>query len=80
MATFMNAYILEKTESGNKKQYYVSFIDGNYVLHKMEINLDIYFALFKLNKIDRNLTRSGERNLEHLDLTEEALSKCSLIK
>lgn len=80
MANFMNAYTLEKTESGSKEQYYVSFIDGNAVLHRIEINFDIYSTLFELNKIDRNLTRSDERNLENLDLTEEGLSNRSLIK
>ncbi len=73
MANFMNGYILEKTESGNKEQYYVSFIDGNAVLHRIEINFDIYSALFELNKRDRNLTRSDERNLEHSELTDETL-------
>lgn len=75
MANFMNAYILEKTEGIDKEQYYVSFFDGNYVLHRIEINFDIYSALFELNKIDRNLTRSDERNLEHSELTDETLSR-----
>ncbi|MSU03562.1 RNA polymerase sigma factor [Tissierella pigra] len=75
MANFMNAYILEKTEGMDKEQYYVSFIDGNYVLHRIEINFDIYSALFELNKRDRNLTRSDERNLEHSELTDETLSR-----
>jgi RNA polymerase sigma-70 factor (ECF subfamily) len=75
MANFMNAYILEKTEGGNKEQYYVSFIDGNAVLHRIEINFDIYSILFELNKNDRNLTRSDERNLEHSELTDETLSR-----
>ncbi|MBU5314530.1 hypothetical protein KQI38_21130 [Tissierella carlieri] len=75
MVNFMNAYILEKTEGIDKEQYYVSFFDGNYVLHRIEINFDIYSALFELNKIDRNLTRSDERNLEHSELTDETLSR-----
>ncbi|MBU5426894.1 hypothetical protein KQI41_10775 [Tissierella pigra] len=75
MANFMNAYILEKTGGIDKEQYYVSFFDGNYVLHRIEINFDIYSALFELNKRDRNLTRSDERNLEHSELTDETLSR-----
>lgn len=77
MANFMNGYSLEKIEKENKEKYYVSFTDGDGEYHRVEINSDIYSALFELNKMDRNLTRSDERNLEHSELTEESLNRRS---
>lgn len=73
MANFMNGYSLENI----KEKYYVSFTDGDGEFHRVEINLDIYLTLFDLNKVDRNLTRSDERNLEHSALTDGSLNKRS---
>lgn len=77
MANFMNGYSLEIIEDGNKERYFVSFTSSDGDFQRVEINFDIYCALFELNKIDRNLTRSDERNLEHSQLTEETLIKRS---
>ncbi len=80
MANFMNGYSLEKIEGENKEKYYVSFTDGDGEFHRVEINFDIYSALFELNRTDRNLTRSDERNLEHSELTDESLNRRSFKK
>lgn len=77
MANFMNGYSLEIIKDRNKERYFVSFTDSEGDFQRVEINFDIYCALFELNKIDRNLTRSDERNLEHSELTEETLVKRS---
>ena len=77
MANFMNGYSLEIIKDRNKERYFVSFTDSEGDFQRVEINFDIYCALFELNKIDRNLTRSDERNLEHSELTEETLIKRS---
>ena len=77
MANFMNGYSLEVIKGKNKDKYFVSFTDGDGEFQRVEINCDIYSALFELNKADRNLTRSDERNLEHSELTEETLIKRS---
>ena len=73
MANFMNGYSLEVIKGKNKDKYFVSFTDGDGEFQRVEINFDIYSALFELNKADRNLTRSDERNLEHSELTDESL-------
>ena len=73
MANFMNGYSLEVIKGKNKDKYFVSFTDGDGEFQRVEINFDIYSALFELNKADRNLTRSDERNLEHSELTDETL-------
>ncbi|SHE90224.1 RNA polymerase sigma-70 factor, ECF subfamily [Tissierella praeacuta DSM 18095] len=73
MANFMNDYSLEIIRGKNKDRYFVSFTDGYGEFQRLEINEDIYFALFELNKRDRNLTRSDERNIEHSELTDETL-------
>lgn len=73
MANFMNGYSLEVIKGKNKDKYFVSFTDGDGEFQRVEINLDIYSALFELNKRDRNLTRSDERNIEHSELTDETL-------
>ncbi len=80
MANFMNGYSLEVIKGKNKEKYFVSFTDGDGEFHRVEINLDIYSALFELNKTDRNLTRSDERNLEHSEITERNLNKRSFEK
>lgn len=80
MANFMNGYSLEVIKGKNKEKYFVSFTDGGGEFHRAEINLDIYSALYELNKTDRNLTRSDERNLEHSEITEESLNKRSFEK
>lgn len=80
MANFMNDYSLEIIKGKNKDKYFVSFTDGYGEVQRLEINEDIYSALFDLNKRDRNLTRSDERNLEHSELTDEALIKRSFKK
>jgi len=69
----MNGYSLEVIKGKNKDKYFVSFTDGDGEFQRVEINFDIYSALFELNKADRNLTRSDERNLEHSELTDESL-------
>lgn len=73
MANFMNGYSLEVIKGKNKDKHFVSFTDGDGEFQRVEINFDIYVALFELNKKDRNLTRSDERNLEHSELTDEKL-------
>ncbi len=80
MANFMNGYSLEKIKGKNKDRYFVSFTDGYGEFQRLEINEDIYSALFELNKTDRNLTRSDERNLEHSELTDATLSRRSFEK
>mgnify|MGYP000931451575 CR=1 FL=1 len=80
MANFMNGYSLEIIEGRNKKRYFVSFTDSDGDFQRVEINFDIYSALFELNKRDRNLTRSDERNLEHSELTDETLIRRSFKK
>lgn len=80
MANFMNGYSLEIIGGRNKKRYFVSFTDGDGEFQRVEINFDIYSALFELNKKDRNLTRSDERNLEHSELTDETLIRRSFEK
>ncbi len=70
----MNDYSLEIIK-GRKDRYFVSFTDGYGEFQRLEINEDIYSALADLNKNDRNLTRSDERNLEHSELTDETLIK-----
>lgn len=77
MANFMNDYSLEIIRGKNKDKYFVSFTDGYGDFQRLEINKDIYEALFDLNKRDRNLTRLDERNLEHSELTDETLIKRS---
>ena len=73
MANFMNGYSLEVIKGKNKDKYFVSFTDGDGEFQRVEINLDSYSALFELNKRDRNLTRSDERNIEYSELTDETL-------
>lgn len=80
MTNFMNDYSLEIITGKNKDKYFVSFTDGYGEFQRLEINEDVYSALFDLNKTDRNLTRSDERNLEHSDLTDETLIKRSFKK
>ena len=80
MANFMNGYSLEIIKDRNKERYFVSFTDSDGDFQRVEINLDIYCALFELNKIDRNLTRSDERNIEQSEITEETLIKRSFEK
>ena len=75
MANFMNDYSLEIIKGKNGDKYFVSFTDGYGEFQRLEINKDIYSALFDLNRRDRNLTRSDERNLEHSELTDETLIK-----
>ena len=70
----MNDYSLEIIK-GRKDRYFVSFTDGYGEFQRLEINEDVYSALADLNKNDRNLTRSDERNLEHSELTDETLIK-----
>ncbi len=74
MANFMNDYSLEIIK-GRTDRYFVSFTDGYGEFQRLEINEDVYSALADLNKNDRNLTRSDERNLEHSELTDETLIK-----
>jgi RNA polymerase sigma-70 factor (ECF subfamily) len=73
MANFMNGYGLQVIKGKNKERYFVSFTDGDGEYQRVEINFGIYSALFELNKRDRNLTRSDERNLEYSELTDETL-------
>ncbi|MBZ2174357.1 sigma-70 family RNA polymerase sigma factor [Schnuerera sp. xch1] len=80
MANFMNDYSLDIIKGQHKDRYFVSFTDGYGEFQRLEINKDIYFALFELNKRDRNLTRLDERNLEHSELTDETLIKRSFKK
>lgn len=80
MANFMNDYSLEIIKGQYKDRYFVSFTDGYEEFQRLEINKDIYSALFDLNKRDRNLTRLDERNLEHSELTEETLVRRSFKK
>lgn len=80
MSNYMSSYSFEAIEREGKKIYIVSFIDGNGNFQRSEINFDIYDALSELNKIDRNLTRSDERNLEYSELTDETLVKRSFKK
>lgn len=80
MTNFMNDYSLEIIKGQYTDRYFVSFTDGYGEFQRLEINKDIYSALFELNKRDRNLTRLDERNLEHSELTEETLVKRSFKK
>lgn len=77
MVNFMNDYSLEKIKGRDKVRYYVSFTDGDGEFQRVEINLEIYSTLSELNKTDRNLTRSDERNLEHSELNEGSISRRS---
>lgn len=80
MANFMSGYSLEIIEGRNKERYFVSFTDGDGDFQRVEINRDIYCALYELNKIDRNITRSDERNLEHSELTDASINRRSFEK
>lgn len=80
MVNFMKDYSLEKIKGRDKVKYYVSFTDGDGEFQRIEINLEIYSTLSDLNKDDRNLTRSDQRNLEHSELNEGSLNKRSFEK
>ncbi len=75
MANFMNDYSLEIITGKNGDKHFVSFTDGDGDFQRLEISEEVYYALIDLNRRDRNLTRSDERNLEHSELTDETIIK-----
>ncbi|MEG0361832.1 MAG: sigma factor-like helix-turn-helix DNA-binding protein [Longicatena sp.] len=76
-----NLYKLRIEESNDTERYFVSFFDQDKNLKEVEVVAHIADMLFKdFVRIERNLKRSDERNLEHSELTEYSLHQRTLHK
>jgi RNA polymerase sigma-70 factor (ECF subfamily) len=72
---FENPYTLRLDGNDGKDimRYFVSFKDGEGIHRETEISRPIFNEFLKFVKIERNLTRWGERHIEQSEQTDETL-------
>jgi RNA polymerase sigma-70 factor (ECF subfamily) len=72
---FENPYTLRLDDNDGKDimRYFVSFKDGEGIHRETEISRPIFNEFLKFDKIERNLTRWGERHIEQSEQTDETL-------
>ena len=74
-----NLYKLRVEISDGEERYYVSFFNDEKIIKETEVRIDIVQLLFKdFVRVERNLRRSDERNLEHSEITEQTLHQRAL--
>jgi RNA polymerase sigma-70 factor (ECF subfamily) len=72
---FENPYTLRLDDNDGKDimPYFVSFKDGEGIHRETEISCPIFNEFLKFVKIERKLTRWGERHIEQSEQTDETL-------
>ena len=68
-----NPYALRAEEIRGVLHHYVSFEDGQGVLHETEVSEAVYLEFLQFAKQGRNLRRWDERHREQSELSDEAL-------
>lgn len=61
-------------------RYFLSFSDGQGILHNLEISADLYSELNQFELDDLAVLNQWDRHIEHLVQTEQALNRRSLFK
>ena len=61
-------------------RYYILFKDNNNVLHKEEVDIDVFEAFNNFELDDKKILNEFSRHIEHLDLSEELIYKRSFKK
>ncbi len=75
-----NPYTLRAEIIEGIPRYYVSFTDGQAIQRETEVSRPVYLEFLRFIKVERNLRRSDERNIEQLDLSDEVLYNRALIQ
>ena len=70
-----NIYTLREEVFEGRKRFFISFKDGQDVLHEVETTQPIYDEFIALRKINRNLQSFDERHREYSELTDETLNR-----
>ena len=70
---FENPYTLRKVDDEGITRYFVSFTDSEGIHRETEVLRPIYKEFERFVKVERNLTRWGERHIEKYEQTEEML-------
>jgi RNA polymerase sigma-70 factor (ECF subfamily) len=72
---FENPYTLRFDDNDGKDitRYFVTFKDGEGIHRETEISRPIFREFVRLQRDERNLTRSDERHIERSEQTEEML-------
>ncbi len=75
-----NPYTLRTEIIEGIPRYFVSFEDGQTIQRETEVSRPVYLEFLRFVKVERNLRRSDERNIEQLDLSDEVLYNRALIQ
>ena len=59
-------------------QYYLSFRDGQGIVHKSEISEELYLAFNSFELEELSYLNEWDRHIEHFDVWEETLVKRAL--
>jgi len=70
-----SAYAIRTEESGGVIRYFVSFKDGQNVLHEIEVSHEMYLEFRGFIRKEHNLQQSDWRHNEFSDLTDETLNR-----
>ena len=70
-----NIYTLREEFVEGKIRFFISFKDGENVLHEVETTPVVYNEFIVFKKTNRNLQRFDERHREYSELTDETLNK-----
>ena len=70
-----NIYTLREEFVEGKMRFFISFKDGENVLHEVETTPAVYSEFTVFRKINRNLQSFDERHREYSELTDETLNR-----
>jgi len=68
-----NPYTLRKELVEGLACYFVSFTDGQGILRETEVSRLVYMEFLHFVRVERNLKRQDERNVERFELSDETL-------
>ena len=70
-----NVYTLREEFVEGKMRFFISFKDGENVLHEVETTPAVYSEFTVFRKTNRNLQSFDERHREYSELTDETLNR-----
>ena len=71
-------YTLRTEFSKSITHYYVSFRDGEGIIHEIEVSRPVYLEIRRFGQQERNFRRSDERYKEQSALTDAKLNERTL--
>lgn len=73
-----NPYTLRTEEIEGITHYFVSFKDGQAIMHETEVSRTVYLEFCRFVRCERNLRRFDERHIEQSEVMDETLYKRTL--